>query len=296
MEKTYNLEKLRDTLFARCKLLWGAGLITKLLIFVCGTVVVFLPASSHGFALIGLALAALSEWLLWLSDRRKSASLQLHRKLDFENSFGWEIKKAEVIDLMARYAKKETDFATDPTGSYFASKENPGPRRAIENLRESSWWSLHLAESMWWISISIIILVIFGCFFLLNVSLDDVSQASAQVAVGTQSGTQAISKNPTITQAVNSSVVKVVTTTVLFVFSYGLFRFAIGYFAFKEKAQKIREKTDQLLEKSDVDQVEAIKLWQEYHLARESSPIIPSWIWRLRQKKLNALWNRTYCQ
>ncbi len=294
MEKLYNLEKLRDSIFARCKILWGIGLITKLLIFVCGTIVVFQPASSHGLALLGLALAALSEWLLWLSDRRKSASLQLHRKLDFENSFGWEIKKSEIINLMARYAKDEADFASEPTGSYFASQEKPGTHRALQNLRESSWWSLHLAESMWWISISIIVLIIFGCFFLLNVSLDDVSQASVQVAANVQPATQATAKVPVAIQAVNSSVVKAVTTAVLFVFSYGLFRFAIGYFAFKEKANQTREKADQLLEKPDVDQVEAIKLWQEYHLAREASPIIPTWIWWLRQKKLNALWKRTY--
>jgi hypothetical protein len=294
MEKTYNLERLRDSLFARCKAFWGAGLFVKLLVFICGTLVVFLLASSHVLALLGLFFAALSEWLLWLSDRWKSASQQLHRKLDLENSFGWKIKKAELLDFMARYALNLDDFTSEPTGSYFASKEDPGPRRAVENLRESSWWSMHLAETMWWISITTIILIVVGCVFLLNFSVGNFLQASVKVSTVAQTNNQVISQASATAQAVDASVIKVVTTAILFVFSYGLFRFTTGYFVFKEKSNRAREKADQLLEKADVDHVEAIKLWQEYHLAREASPTVPSWIWKMRQKKLNALWRTTY--
>ena len=200
-------------------------------------------------------------------------------KLDLENSFGWKIKKAELLDFMARYALNLDDITSEPTGSYFASKEDPGPRRAVENLRESSWWSMHLAETMWWISITTIILIVVGCVFLLNFSVGNFLQASVKVSTVAQTNNQVISQASATAQAVDASVIKVVTTAILFAFSYGLFRFTTGYFVFKEKSNSAREKADQLLEKADVDHVEAIKLWQEYHLAREASPTVPSWIW-----------------
>jgi hypothetical protein len=149
MQRQYNLELLRNALFARCKLLWGAGLITKFFVFALGTIVVFVSVHAKIVALMGLILAAISEFLQWLSDRWKSAANQLHRKLDFENSFGWKITDREIMDFLARYAGDIERFCGSSKENFFASNEPPGSRRALENLRESAWWSMHLSESMW---------------------------------------------------------------------------------------------------------------------------------------------------
>jgi hypothetical protein len=236
-------------------------------------------------ALLGLILAALSEFLQWFSDRWKGAAQQLHRKLDFENSFGWQITDREMKDFLARYAGDIDSFSVPSKGNFFASGEQPGPRRAVENLRESAWWSMHLSETMWWIFITAIILIFFGCIFLLNISVQNFSEATTTTAsqVGRSSGAQPA--------GVSASVVKVVTSTVLFIFSYGLFKFATGYFSFSHKSRQIADKAEGVLGNGAIDEVQAIKLWQDYHLARDAAPLVPNWIWKLREKKLNRVWS-----
>jgi hypothetical protein len=39
-----------------------------------------------------------------------------------------------------------------------------------------------------------------------------------------------------------------------------------------------------------LENVDVLKLWQDYQLARASAPIVPTWIWKKREKKLNKLW------
>jgi hypothetical protein len=284
MERRYNLELLRDALFARCKSLWAAGLIAKLLVFALGTVVVFVPMDARIVVILGLTFAAVSEFLQWLSDRWKSTAHQLHRKLDFENSFDWKITEREERDFLARYVGDIEALSIPSPGNYFASNEKPSARRALENLRESAWWSTQLSESMGWIFVAAIVLISLGCLFLLNVSVRDVSQATSPAAPHGTNDT-AISS-----AAVSASIVKVVTSTFLFIFSYGLFKFAAGYFSFGNKSRQIVDRAEGLLEHASTDEVQAIKLWQDYHLARDAAPLIPKWIWKLREKKLNKIW------
>ena len=290
-EPKYNLSLLRNALFNRAKLMWGLGLGAKLLVFAFGTFVIFAPTSAKTVAITGIVLAVASELLLWLSDRWKGGAQNLHRKLDLEDSFGWKISASERRDQFARFSGDVEALCGDETGNYFASKEPAGPKRAAENLVESSWWSMHLSETMWWIFISTIVAIVVGCTFLLNVSLEDISKVPAQAVASAQAqaATGAAAK-PAVVQAVNVGVVKVVTSALLFIFSYGLFKYATGYFSFNAKAKSIKEKSEQLQENGSVPDIAIIRLWQEYHLARDAAPLLPNWVWRIREKKLNKLW------
>lgn len=284
--RQHNPELIRNALFARCKLYWGAALGVKLLVFVLGIIVVIAPISGKVVALVGLVLAVTSEVLVWQSDRWKGAAQGLHRKLDLENAFGWKISESELIDYLARYPGETEELVGKSTGSYFASDETPGPRRATANLRESSWWSMHLAESMFWWSIFGMTAIVFACLVLLNVSVGDLAQSQAK-----PTNAVAIAISAESTSKVSSQTIKIVTSTFLFVFSYGIFKFATGYYAFSAKSKQIKESAERLLQLEQVDQIQIIKLWQDYHLAREASPMMPTWIWKRRQKKLNALWS-----
>lgn len=223
---------------------------------------------------------------MWLSERWKGAASELHRKLDLENSFGWNISDQEMKNFLARYAGDIVNFAGKEKGNYFASNHPPGPLRAVENLEESAWWSMHLSETMGWISTGVIVLTIIGCIFLLNISLHDVSEATKQVGSALVANTSSDENS----KAVSAGIVKAVTSIMLFVFSYGLFKLACGYFLFSKKAEQLAEKAESIQKGGTPDQIEVIKMWQEYHLARESAPIIPNWVWKIREEKLNLLW------
>ena len=139
---------------------------------------------------------------------------------------------------------------------YFASKEEPGPKRAVENVLESAWWSKHLSESMFW-TCSVII----GC-------------AIAGSVVALVASVLAVTDHDTL-----GSVARIVTSVLLLGLSCGLVRLAVGYYGFGQKAAQIEVQAESLLAKKVV-LIDAVKLLHEYQLARSSAPIIPEWIWR----------------
>lgn len=284
MGRPHNPELLRTALFNRCKKFWGAGLTAKLLVFVAGAAVVLYPSNAKSFGLATLVVGLVSEGLLWWSDIWKRAAQELHRKLDFEDAFGWTVTKGEIADLLARYPGKLDDLCGEPKGRYFASKEPPGVKRALQNVCESSWWSMHLAESMFWVFAILIVLIIVGCILLLNVSIQSLPPTVSSVGA-----TQAAQGMQKAVDVVSVSVVKIVTSSLLFIVSYGLLRFATGYFLFSSKSKQVRDKAETLLDGNSDDEVSAIKLWQDYHLARAGAPLLPTWIWQIREKKLNVL-------
>jgi hypothetical protein len=282
MAHKYKPELLRDALFRRTKRFWAAALVAKFCVFALGAAIVLQPAWGKTTALGAFLLAALAEASMWNSDRWKSAAQRLHRSLDFEDSLGWKISNTELADALARYSGNLKALVSNPKGTYFASTEPPGAKRAIENVQESSWWSEHLSETMGWLFAGLIVLIIIGCIVLLNVSIDTITPA---VAAAAEAG-----GSRSAVEVVSASVVKVVTSLVLFILTYGLLRYSTGYFSFSLKAKSVKERAEALLENNALSEIHAIKLWQDYHLARLAAPLLPNWVWRLREKKLNELW------
>ncbi len=95
-------------------------------------------------------LSAASAVLLWRRDVTKDVAEKLLRKLDLKDSFGWELSKAEMSDLLADVPRKLAGvLPVEGLGEeYFASNRPAGARRSMENLEESAWWSKHLSKRM----------------------------------------------------------------------------------------------------------------------------------------------------
>lgn len=266
-KRPHNPEAVRNTLFAKCKYWIAVALLLKGLVFVAGAVTVMFSINSI-LAPVGIGIiAAASELAMWRSDFVKGIAESLHRKLDFEDSLGWRITSADLRDMLARIHVDLSALAEETTTNYFASDKTPSDRRALENLQESTWWSKHLAESMWQICLAAVCILIIGCFVLMVTSVQAIYDQAALASVG-----------------------KVVTSAMLLVFSFSLLRFTAGYFMFSKKAERVEDVARTLLGSGSVDQVEVIKLWQDYQLARASAPLVPTRIWKLREKRLNQLW------
>jgi hypothetical protein len=260
---------LRSKLFATCKFWLALSLIAKIFGFFVGVLSVWFSVLPDTTPYIVAISIAFSEFAMWWSDCVRDIAESLHRKLDYENAFGWAITNAEMSDLLARVRCDLGELKNDQqTGSdYFASAHEPSSLRAAENLQESSWWSKHLAGSMWIICLILMVLLVASSIVLLIVSINMVKDF-----------------------AVLSNVGNVVTSVILLIFSLGLLPFTVKYFSFARVAEKAEESAKLLAESGNVDQVSILKLWQEYQLARATTPILPTWICTIRQKRLNELW------
>ena len=114
-----------------------------------GAIGVLIQPLTKASSIVVFVLAVLSEVFTWQSDKNKADAEALRRKLDYEDSLGWEISGAELSDFLARAPQKIRDSIDDEKQeNYFASKDMAGTKRALKNVQESAWWSKHLAEKM----------------------------------------------------------------------------------------------------------------------------------------------------
>lgn len=249
---------------------WTVTLTCKGIAFAIGLAVLLpvFPSTPIPFLVAGFMIC--SELASYRMDYLRGVAQGLRRKLEVSDSLGWEISHREMSDLLARcpdsVKKRMTIEATEEP--FFASIEKPGPRRAVENVMESSWWSKHLSESMFWRCLTIICCGIIGSLIALVVSILYFDE-----------------------QSTLSSVARIVTSVLLLGLSCGLVRLVVGYFSFSQKSGLIEQQAERLLEKK-VKELDAVKTLHDYQIARSSSPIIPEWIWEQRRTELNELWKK----
>lgn len=261
--------KLCNAYFKLAKRLWGTALFCKLAIILAGALIVWLSVFAKAVPFIAFLLAIFAEWLTWRSDKAKGVAESLLRKLDFRDSIGWEISKAEVSDILARTSAKIRSNIPpeDQQGNYFASRDVEGTTRTLKNIQESAWWSKHLAEKMGQYAFALTVISVIGSLFILIVSISSAMNSEVLSSIG-----------------------RVVTSVLMLVLSLGLIRLTLGYYAFSRKAQRAEERAGECL-KHGCGDLDAVKLYNEYHLDRASAPLIPDWAWKLNQEHLNELWS-----
>lgn len=262
------LMNVRDTvkrLFRRAKLLWRLSLTVKLVI-ICGGLTSIWAATTLSpyipVALFGLAICA--EISKYYSDHFKSRAEALHRKADMLDSFGWPITAKEL----AHYGGVKAFQQLDNHVVYFENNEPTGPKRALENLEESTWWSEKLSREWWGIWLAIIVVLII-----------------------TSVGTLLISLQFSLEQKEATDVSKVVTSALSLLWSCGLMKLCIDFYKFANLSKRLTEKCDDYLKRDDLTERDAVKLWYDYQLGRAGAPLIPDWYHNLRCDKLNLLWS-----
>jgi len=259
--------KLGRCLLNRSNRWWVATTVAKIGSVVFGALSVILFPTFRITAVLLFILYLASELFAWRSDSFKASAQSVLRKLDYLDSFGWPITREEMSDLVIACPKRLRRTIPPPGADYyFSSTEHAGKERALENLQESSWWSKHLAKRMGHITSAIAAIIVGGSILVLLVSIGSISNLDTL-----------------------SSIARVVTSAFMLVLSLGLFRLTVGYYSFSKKAEQAEKESIKLLD-SDSKELEAVKAWQEYHVARAAAPPLPSSLWRWLNKDLNEAW------
>lgn len=258
---------LRYGLFATAKRWWGWSLLMKVAATALGSLAIVAPLPVAFPALGAFGLTILSELFAVWSDAAKGIAQKLQDKLDLEDGLGWPISSDEVRDIVLQspvWVRRDAESRTLQK-SYFASKDPPGPRRVLENLDESAWWSQHQAWKMFGISLTAILVVVVGAIVFLLV-MAFIGDTAGQVTTA-----------------------RLMIGVLSLLPSLGAFKLVIGYYKFHHAAAKIQDKAKQLA-KGKPKEPEAVKLVYEYQFARVSAPLLPDWLYRWHQDELNKLW------
>lgn len=266
-----NLRQVSRCYFTATKKWWIWTWVFRLFVFLAAIPAIWWPQTSFWCALGVGILSLTAEFCSLVTISKKGYAEGVLRKLDLHNSFGWEVENAEIADLLQKLSKKDKARVdiTDLPDDYFASTDTSGWRRAIENLQESAWWSKHLSIYM----VKISAFVIIGLILISIISL----LLTAQV----------FSNEQTITNAS-----QVIISVLLLVASLGLISLALDYYSFQQAAEKVEIRATALLKEHGDKNDQAIKLWNEYHLARAASPLTPDWLWKMKKDYLNKTWSK----
>lgn len=269
MAEKYNPRLLCQILFDHSKRLAVIASLLKLGALAIGATLVLLAATFEMLPLIIAAISISSELFQWRSDHIKGIAEMILRKLDAYESFGWQIDTAEMSDVLARIPRgiKKAISEKEPSYQYFASHEVEGSQKALENVRESAWWSKHLAERTGQLYLVITVIIVLASVFVLAVSIETIRNFPVLVNIS-----------------------RVVTSVIVLLFSLRLIRLTYDYYNFSKKAQVVETSAEELLQRK-ADRIHAIKLMYEYQLARAAAPLIPTWIWKFMNAELNELWN-----
>jgi hypothetical protein len=138
-----NMKAAADSLFARARRSFYAILVAGLLIFFSACLAIFIHDES---ALFGLTIAAFllqifEAWCKWRMTFWFTHANDARRLHQLENGLGLRPSPLEVKRIQA--VAPMHDIPYDST--YFASQERPGPRRLIESLEESAFYSEMIA-------------------------------------------------------------------------------------------------------------------------------------------------------
>ena len=88
-----------------------------------------------------------------------------------------------------------------------------------------------------------------------------------------------------------SVVAQLVVSVFTLVFALDAVGAALSYREFRGKAERAEARARDLLSSGPVDEIAAVKIMQEYHVARATAPLIPTSVWRLHRGRLDELWD-----
>lgn len=247
---------------------WGISIALQLIAFAVGVI-----ATSAGFGAKTAAFAVVAFTVAsYLCQLRSSTwngrGESLRRRLDMRDAYGWAIPNVEWSDLLVMLAPKDREKTKAVhQEDYFASSQHPGPRRAIEALMESSWYSKHLSRLAGHISLAVIVLL-----------------------VGFSIATMAISINTLKDFDLMSNIARVVTSALMLMFSMDMISLTLRYYEFSSQSGEAERQANEQIASADKDIVPSLKLWQDYHVSRAVAPPIPTWLWRWKRDSLNQIW------
>jgi hypothetical protein len=268
MHNEVNLRAISQNRFKVAKQLWGVSFAVQISLFLLGAISIFIANTSPYVPIVLFLLTILSELIQWRSDIAKGQAESILRKLDMRDSFQKEISEADRREILSLIPQNILNSLTkEPATAYFASNHPDTPRKAIENLVESIWYTRHLSDSMVKICVvSISTLIIFS-----------VTALMITVQSITKGGTQ-------------TDIIKVITSWLLLTFSLGIFRNAWGYHKLHQYCLKAEAIGEYLLSTQVISEADASKQWLEYQLSRSTAPLLPDWLWSIRKSSLDYAW------
>ncbi len=263
--------------FAGAKTYQNYGIAAQILLFGLGVLAIFWPDFSPSYPPLAIVAAAILAFLRMRTNFLKGVAESLKRAHEFLDGFGIRPSATLLADLTATRKDHLPAAAMSELnkGLQFASGSPVGAKRALENIQESAWWSKSgaaRARNLLLIVFAVVLVASIVTLNALNLHIDkQMLQPSGDF---------------------KAAAARVVSSTLLCIFSLGLLPGIWGFHRFSIKAAEVDSECDRRLSNSQLTEVEALRIVSEYQIARASAPMIPTCVWAWKRDKMNAAFDR----
>lgn len=254
------LNGLRSVLFSSAKKRWFGGVIIGYLAVFVVPISVSLEAPTWIGATVAAALSIAGRLARAWSDSIRGDAEKLHRANELFRGIGHPIEPKTIADLRFRYSdlQKLIEKQEREQEEYHETRGEPAPRLLSSMLRESAWWTAHLAKKARNFTcvagavgffIVIVVLVMLG-------SIQDRVYGAAICAV----------------------------------ILVDLFNLGLRYERLREGCLSAFRIFDDFRNRNVISERDAFVAALNYYVARGSAPLLPDWLWRKYRSKLNNAW------
>lgn len=254
--------------FDEAKMRWGTAVILSLVVVVVAFISVFQIAWLEWLWVLSLVCTVVSALFQWWADSFRGKAEKLKHRLEYFDGLGWVIPQQEIDDQFMEASPRVRNKVQGPEESpYFDSVEDPSPKRAVENLEQSAWFTRHQTKRM---ATAVLVASAIAVLVAL-ISMAVVLQSLSLQLWGPEIGRIAI-------------------YALAFMVSYDFFRLGFRYLSFSQQAGQICYEASRLRNLENITEIEAITLLHDYHIARVKGPMIPNFIWNKMEPDLNRRW------
>lgn len=262
--------------FEQCKHLAYGAFAMSVVIYSLGVVGVLIPALKDRLATAIIALAAAGLVLGMVSGGYRSTAEALKRHQEFVDGLGVHVSVRLLTDASVGIGRASIDSTAGHLlpGTVFASTQPAGPRRLLENIGESAWFSAKISRTCAYWTLSFFV---GGLLF----------------AVLWMHGTL-IHLTTSVTRAADlrhfSTYGPLTGGFLLFLISTGALQGSLGYFSFAADAEKTEDSCRSLFTSPKIEVIDAVAVVSEYQVSRAKAPFLPTVVYQWKRDDLNELW------
>ena len=269
-DESMSIRLLMQAQFDEAKRWWFWANVSRLLVVAATITSLLRPDWLSWIWVFSAALTVAYTVCQWRADALQSKTDAIKRKLEFQDGLGWRIPEIEKSDMLIEASSAVKRMAYEHEESpYFDSLEAVSPKRAVENLTQSAWYTRHLARKMAKIVFTFSAIIIVISVTLLVVALQSPPLQLWGTAIG-----------------------HMVITVLVFIVASGYVRLGFRYRVLSQQAERFTDRGKQLCKLETLSERQSIQLLHEYQIARVTAPMIPDWLWRKSEAELNKLWKQ----
>ncbi len=264
------LEGLLSALFSGSKWRWGLGVALEALAVLAGAACVLLSVAAPWAGIAVTVVALAGSLLRWWADLWRRHAERLLRAKELRDGLEWPVDPKMFADIRATYASltRRAETRQAEQSEFYDTTEAASPRRLLEMMRESTWWSERLARFAFQLSLALVALLIIASLY------------AGLPVIQAFSGT-----------ADFSQLVSLYTALICLLFSCDLGRLFVGYAEFAAEARDAYSRLNSLASQPAPPEAAVLSVVLEYQFARAEAPPIPDWLWRRRRETLNQTWS-----